>query len=188
MAEIFSLFKKIYLAFKSVFLFLLLKIRYRSRISLAIINSIKGQFKVELGSGANLQIGNFFMTSGPEYIKCLEESYLSIGNRVFLNHNCAITCVDRIEIGDNCAIANNVVIIDHDHKISDSGIVDGYTSAQIKIGRNVWIGANSTILKGVSIGDGSIIAAGAVVNKDIPPFELWGGIPAMRIRSLKQKK
>lgn len=166
--------KKVYLTFKSVMLFFLLKIRYGSRISLSLLNSIKGQLKVELFPGSKLQIGNFFMTSGLDYIKCLEKSSLFIGDRVFLNHNCSITCVDKIIIGDNCYIANNVVIIDHDHKISDSGVVDGSISAQIKIGKNVWIGANSTVLKGVKIGDGSIIAAGAVVNRNIPPFELWG--------------
>jgi len=51
-------------------------------------------------------------------------------------------------------------------------------------GNNVWIGANTVILRGVSIGDGAVIAAGAVVNHDVPSYEIWGGVPARKIRNL----
>jgi acetyltransferase-like isoleucine patch superfamily enzyme len=58
----------------------------------------------------------------------------------------------------------------------------GYETAPIRIGDDVWIGRGAVILKGVSIGDGAIVAANAVVTKDIPPFEIWAGIPARFLR------
>ena len=126
------------------------------------------------------------MTQGPLYIKCIEDSNLEIGNNVFFNHNCSITCMKKITIGDQCNIANNVVIVDHDHRYDKNGVVNGYSCAPIQIGKNVWIGSNVVILKGVKIGDGAIIAAGAVVNKDIPSKEIWGGVPAVKIRRLEE--
>lgn len=81
---------------------------------------------------------------------------------------------------------NNVVIVDHDHRLGKNDVEDGLESTPVHIGKNVWIGANAVILRGVSIGDGAIIAAGAVVNHDIPAYEVWGGIPAKKIRELKK--
>jgi acetyltransferase-like isoleucine patch superfamily enzyme len=59
--------------------------------------------------------------------------------------------------------------------------LQGYTGAPIDIGCDVWIGCHVTILPGVTIGDGAIIAAGAVVNKNVPSFEIWGGVPARKL-------
>lgn len=74
-----------------------------------------------------------------------------------------------------------MVIVDHNHKIGSNGLKEGFTFKEITIGKNVWIGANSTVLQGVSIGDGAVIAAGAVVTKDVPSYEIWG-VPARFIK------
>lgn len=126
------------------------------------------------------------MSAAPCYIKCTEKARCRIGEKVFMNHNCSITCAEEITIGDACNIANNVVIVDHDHRLGKVGVENGLESTPVHIGRNVWIGANAVILRGVSIGDGAIIAAGAVVNHDIPAHEIWGGIPAKKIRNLSE--
>ena len=97
-----------------------------------------------------------------------------------MNHNCSITAVDQIVIGNDVNIANNVVIVDHDHIITSEGVLGELISSPVVIGNRVWIGADSVITRGVTIGDGAVIAAGAVVNKDIPAHELWGGIPAKK--------
>jgi acetyltransferase-like isoleucine patch superfamily enzyme len=84
-----------------------------------------------------------------------------------------------------------VSIRDHDHRFDDPNIpiVDqGYVTSPIRIGRDCWIGCNAVILKGVSIGDGAVIAAGAVVTKDVPPRCLAGGVPARIIRSLPARE
>ena len=98
----------------------------------------------------------------------------------YLNNNLNLSCFERIEIGNDVAIAENLCIRDSDnHHILDS---DHIKTKPIVIGNHVWIGMNVTILKGVTIGDGAIIAAGALVNKDIPPMCLAGGVPAKVIK------
>ena len=177
--------KRAFLAAKSIWIYVSLHIRYGTNVEMSAINSIKGKFTVELLPKSNLQVGTFLMSAGPCYIKCTEKAQCRIGKNVFMNHNCSITCAEEITIGDACNIANNVVIVDHDHRFGKYGVEDGLESTPVHIGKNVWIGANAVILRGVSIGDGSIIAAGAVVNHDIPAYEIWGGVPAKKIRDLR---
>lgn len=178
---------KVFLLIKSLFIYIINKIRYKDRISITLINSIKGKLKIELEDKAILKIGDFIMTAGPCYIKCIKNSKCIIGDRVFLNHNVSLTCLDEITIGDFCNIANNTIIVDHNHKYDATGVIEGFETSPIHIGNRVWIGANVTILKGVNIGEGAIISAGAVVNKNVPPFEIWGGVPARKIKSLKRE-
>lgn len=178
---------KVLMAIKSIFVFVFYKIRYNYRISISLINSIKGKLKIELKKKATLKIGEFFMPMGPCYTKCTENAKCEIGDRVFFNHNISLTCMEEITIGDFCNIANNAVIVDHNHKYDATGVIEGFETSPIHIGNRVWIGANATILKGVNIGEGAIISAGAVVNKNVPPFEIWGGVPARKIKSLKRE-
>ena len=99
----------------------------------------------------------------------------------YINNNFNLSCFDKIEIGNNVAISENVCIRDSDnHNILNSAHVK---TKPIKIGNYVWIGMNVIILKGVTIGDGAIIAAGAVVNRDVPAKSLVGGIPAKILKS-----
>lgn len=95
----------------------MLHIRYGTNIEMSAINSIKGKFTVELLPKSSLQVGTFLMSAGPCYIKCTEKARCRIGEKVFMNHNCSITCAEEITIGDACNIANNVVIVDHDHRL-----------------------------------------------------------------------
>lgn len=176
--------KCVYLGLKSIYFYVFLKLKYGNNITLSIINSIKGSFDIDLASNANLDIGSFMMTAGPCYLKVLDGANLNIGDRVFFNHNFSVTCAKEIKIGSNCTIANNVVIVDHDHKYGKHGIVEGLNSSAIKICNNVWLGANVIVLKGVTIGEGAVVAAGAVVRTDIPAYELWGGVPARKIKRL----
>jgi len=97
------------------------------------------------------------------------------------NMNTAIHCFERISIGDDVHIAERVMIRDSDnHDL----LYDGYKrSAPIIIGNHVWIGMSAIILKGVTIGDGAVIAAGAVVNRDVPAGGIVGGVPARVIKT-----
>ena len=122
------------------------------------------------------------MSRGPLYLKCTEGGHIEIGERTFFNNNCSITAAKNIKIGSHCMFANNLVIVDHDHKYSSSGITGELVSNEINIGNNVWCGANVTILKGVHIGDGAVIAAGAVVNRDVPAHTVVGGYPPQTMK------
>lgn len=91
---------------------------------------------------------------------------------------------EDIEIGDYCAITSGVRIITH-YVHSAKGKGHWYTRGKVKIGNNVHIGLNAMIIQPVTIGDDVIIGAGAVVTKDIPSGEIWGGIPAKFIKKVE---
>lgn len=114
----------------------------------------------------------------------LEDAHLQIGENCFFNHNCSITCVKDIKIGSGCNFANNVVIVDHDHAVLSNGVEKDLVSMPIIIGKYVWVGANVTILKGVTIGDGAVIAANSVVRNDVKPHTIIAGVPAKLVKEI----
>jgi acetyltransferase-like isoleucine patch superfamily enzyme len=91
-----------------------------------------------------------------------------------------------IDIGDDVIIGPNVSLITSGHPIEPSRRRDGVTAKPIVIGRNVWIAAGATIIGGVTVGENSVVAAGSVVTKDVPPDMLVGGNPAQIIRSIAE--
>lgn len=103
----------------------------------------------------------------------------------YIGSNCHI--YPKVKIGAYSMLANNVSIIGDDHCFSKPGIPMIFSGREVlkptEIGKDVWIGANSIIMTGVKIGDGVIIAAGAVVTKDCLPFGIYAGIPAKKIRN-----
>lgn len=103
---------------------------------------------------------------------------LSIGTGTAIGSYSRIIAFDQITIGKRCAIAQFVSVLDHNHAFGANGRMNGYDTAPIKIGDDVWIGDKVTIVSGVTIGDGARIAAGAVVTRNIPAGSLAGGIPA----------
>ena len=103
---------------------------------------------------------------------------ISIGAGTYLNRRTEITCKGNVAIGEDCAISWDVLITDTDyHQFGDSNPVN-----PVKIGNHVWIGAKAIILKGVTIGDGAVVAAGSVVTKDVPGGALMAGNPATVVR------
>ena len=169
---------KLAMGIKSIFIFCKYKIYYGNQLNMQLLNSIRGQLKLELSHKAKCYLGQFLMSRGPLYIKCIDDAELKIGNRCFFNNNCSITAAKSITIGDECMFANNLVVVDHDHIVENGSITGKLTSKPIIIGNNVWVGANVTILKGVTIGNKAIIAAGAVVTKDVPEHTMVSGVPA----------
>ena len=110
---------------------------------------------------------------------------ISMGYNVFINRNVYITARERITIGDNVLIGPGVVINSGMHKYNDKDKLirdQGHILKPIIIGDDVWIGANTVIMPGVSIGKGSIIGAGAIVKDSIPPYSVAVGVPAKVIK------
>ncbi|MBQ7705460.1 MAG: sugar O-acetyltransferase [Selenomonadaceae bacterium] len=109
---------------------------------------------------------------------------INFGKNVFLNSGCKFQDQGGITIGDNSLIGHNVVLatINHSLNPADNRKI---SYAPIKIGNNVWIGSNATILQGVTIGDWAVVAAGAVVTKNVEPYTIVGGIPAKFIRRVE---
>jgi len=115
-----------------------------------------------------------------------EEASLTLGPHVFVGRYTEIEVVQRVEIGDGVMIGPMTYITDHNHDIrygSDPIHERPTIPAPVSIGRDAWIGAGCIILPGVTIGEGAIVAAGAVVHGDVAPFALVGGVPARFIRN-----
>ena len=115
----------------------------------------------------------------PFYTDCGKN--IVFGKRVFVNSGCSFQDQGGIVIGDDALIGHNCVIATLNHN-EDPGQRGNIIPKPVKIGDKVWIGANVTILPGINIGDGAIIAAGAVVTKDVPPRAVVGGVPAKIIK------
>lgn len=108
---------------------------------------------------------------------------LRFGKRVFVNSGCKFQDQGGITIGDDVLIGHNVVIATLNHAMEPDHRGDLIPGA-VYVGNKVWIGSNATILPGVKIGDGAVVAAGAVVTKDVAPLTVVGGVPAKILKTL----
>lgn len=108
---------------------------------------------------------------------------IKIGKDVFVNSGCCFQDQGGVTLGDGCLVGHNVVFatLDHDKRPGRRGDM---TAAPIVVGKDVWIGAHATILKGVTIGEGAIVAAGAVVTRDVPPNTIAAGVPARVVKTI----
>lgn len=116
------------------------------------------------------------------------DARIVIGNRNQFSNNVSISALKEVTIGDDFLCGDGVVISDADfHEISPELRLAGGghgIAAPVHIGNNIWVGSQATILKGVTIGDGAVIAAGSIVTRDVPPRVLVGGIPAKIIKQI----
>lgn len=104
---------------------------------------------------------------------------LSLGSG-YINSGLKLRCANRVEIGDGVPLATDLTLLDSDHHSVNGEPVQ---SAPIIIEDHVWIGTRVTILKGVTIGEGSIVAAGSLVTRDVPPHSLAMGVPAKVVKT-----
>ena len=110
---------------------------------------------------------------------------LKLGKRVFIGKGTYLGVHCPITFGDNTIIGAYSYIISANHRFDSRKVPirdQGFTGAPVQIGEDVWMGAHVVILPGVTIGKGAIIAAGSVVNRDVPEYEIWGGVPARFIK------
>lgn len=121
----------------------------------------------------------------PFYTEC--GINIKLGKNVFINSGCCFQDHAGIEIGDGTLIGHQVVIATLNHAQDPLSRADMFPKP-VKIGKNVWIGAHATILPGVTIGDNAIIAAGAVVTKDVENNVVAGGVPAKKIKDIEVKR
>lgn len=136
--------------------------------------------KLILGTECEIQDGVDFRIWQPFN----DYSFIKLGDKVFIGHDCEFVCNEKIIIGNNCLIASKTTINNtgHEYKIDININLQPITSKAIILEDDVWIGTSCVILQGVTIGTGSVIAAGSVVNKSIPANEVWAGVPARFIK------
>jgi acetyltransferase-like isoleucine patch superfamily enzyme len=107
---------------------------------------------------------------------------ITIGKNVFINADCKFQDQGGIYIGDDVFIGHSVILATLDHNLDPNNRY--LKPAPIHIGNKVWIGSGAIVTRGVTIGEGSVVAAGAVVTKDVPKFTVVGGVPAKKIKSI----
>ena len=112
---------------------------------------------------------------------------ITVGKNVFINAGCQFQDHGGVTIGDGTLVGHNVVFATLNHDFNPQRR-SWMTPAPIVVGKNVWIGSHATILQGVTIGDGAIVAAGAVVTKDVPANTIVGGVPAKFIRKIEMNE
>lgn len=172
--------------------FFILQQRHRgNRISFSTY--IKGHHHIKLGRGVKIHadasvdasrspgviFGNGVTINRYAYIQG-GKGGVRLGNGVEINNFSIINGTGSVDIGDQTLIGPGVRIISYQHQTArDSPIYSQPVDAKpIKIGRDVWLGANAIILAGVTIGDGAVVAAGAVVRQDVPAYAIVAGVPA----------
>jgi acetyltransferase-like isoleucine patch superfamily enzyme len=134
---------------------------------------------LQIWPGAGVEIGERCVIDRGASIEC--RGRLVIGAQVIAGHHVTIGVNGSVRIGADSLIAELVSIRDHDHGFDRNDVPmrdQGSMTADVVIGRDVWIGAKATITSGVTIGDHAIVAAGAVVTRDVEPWSIVGGVPA----------
>lgn len=130
--------------------------------------------------GGRIEIGNCALFSGVRF-ECWSGASIRIGNGTYLNRGTEIVAGQSVSIGRDCKIARDVIVMDTDqHALPGLGL----TCSPVQIDDRVWIGARAIVLKGVHIGQDSVVAAGAVVTRDVPARSIVAGVPARVIRTV----
>jgi acetyltransferase-like isoleucine patch superfamily enzyme len=140
--------------------------------------------ELEIGRKGRLDLGRFVWIGDGTKIRC-HEGRVEIGAKTVMGQECTISAYRRVRIGEQCVIADRAMFIDFDH-----GVVEverpirqqGIYKRDVMVGSNVWIGYGACVLRGVSVGDNSIVGTNSVVTKDVPANAVVAGIPARIIR------
>ncbi len=164
--------------------YLLLKLRYRRRLQTDGVCFICPHVKLEIGRHATLRVGRWAWIGHASKIR-VHEGEVSIGAKTVIGQECTISAYRRVSIGRECIIADRVMLIDFDHGVTEVERpirAQGIYKRDVRVGHNVWIGYGACILRGVSVGDNSIIGTSSVVTKPVPENAVVAGVPARVIR------
>lgn len=137
------------------------KVRFGRQFRTSLVQSFGKGTDIRISKKGKIEIGKETISRNGFFLRS-EGGLLLIGDKCFFNTNCSITCMNEIIIGNACQIANNVVIVDHDHDYKRP--LGNFKTDAVKIGNKVWIGAGCVILKGSEIGDNAVIGAGSIVK------------------------
>ncbi len=140
--------------------------------------------ELQIAKRGKVRFGRFVWIGDGTKIRC-HEGVVEIGSKTVLGQECTISAYRLVRIGDQCVIADRAMFIDFDH-----GVVEverpirqqGIYMRDVEVGSNVWIGYGACVLRGVRLGDNSIVGTNAVVTKDVPANSVVGGVPAKLIR------
>jgi acetyltransferase-like isoleucine patch superfamily enzyme len=140
--------------------------------------------ELEVSPRGRLRFGRFVWIGDRTKIRC-HEGEVEIGAKTVIGQECTISAYQRVRIGEQCVIADRAMFIDFDHGVVEVERpirVQGIYKRDVEVGSNVWIGYGACILRGVRVGDNSVIGTNAVVTKDVPANAVVGGVPARVLR------
>jgi acetyltransferase-like isoleucine patch superfamily enzyme len=164
--------------------FVLLKLRYRGRLQTDGICFICPRVQLEIGPHATLRIGRWAWIGHGCKIRA-HEGEVSIGAKTVMGQECTISAFQHVSIGRECILADHVMLIDFDHGVTevDRPIrLQGIYKRDVRVGHNVWIGYGACVLRGVTIGDNSVVGTNSVVTRPVSENAVIAGAPARVIR------
>ena len=155
------------------------------RLEIGVWISYKQKTVLDIYPGGELRANGLVQINAGTKVVIGDNALLSIGNGSYINEHSRVQCKKRIEIGEDCAVAWGTNLLDTDeHHIFALGRIENSSfCAPLSIGNHVWVGCNSILLKGVTIGADCVVAAGSVVTKSFGPHTLIAGNPAKAIRT-----
>jgi acetyltransferase-like isoleucine patch superfamily enzyme len=140
--------------------------------------------KLEIGRGAVLRIGRWAWLGHDCKVR-VHEGEVSIGAKTVIGQECTISAYQHVSIGRECIIADRVMLIDFDHGVTEverPTRLQGIYKRDVRVGHNVWIGYGACVLRGVTLGDNSVIGTNTVLTRSFPANAVLAGAPARVIR------
>ena len=165
-----------------------LKLRWRGRLRGDGLFFVCPNVTFEIGREAVVELGRWSWIGDGCKIRA-HEGVVSIGDRTVLGQECTISAFQHVSIGSECILADRVMLIDFDHTTNDveRPIRDqGIYKRDVRVGSNVWVGYGACLLRGVTVGDNSIVGSLAVVTRDVEQNAVVGGSPARVLRVREQ--
>lgn len=163
-----------------------LPLRFDRRIRLGKQVVVKPHVEIRLTENARLAIGDYCTIDSYAYLLLTKpEPVVMLGKHVGIGRHTVIAAKRSIVIGDYTQLGPYCQIHDQSHGMSCDDLIMNQRSilGPVTIGRDCWLGGGVRVLMGVTIGDGAVVGAGSVVTKDIPPYEVWAGAPAQKLRN-----
>jgi acetyltransferase-like isoleucine patch superfamily enzyme len=161
-----------------------LRVRYRGRLRTEGVCFVCPRVKLEIGRHAVLRVGRWAWIGHGSKIR-VHEGEVSIGAKTVVGQECTISAYQHVSIGRECILADRVMLIDFDHGVVEVERpirLQGIYKRDVRVGHNVWIGYGACVLRGVQIGDNSVVGTNAVVTRSAPENAVLAGVPARVIR------
>jgi acetyltransferase-like isoleucine patch superfamily enzyme len=143
------------------------------------------RLELQIARRGEVRFGRFVWIGDRSKIRC-HEGVVEIGAKTVIGQECTISAYQRVRIGEQCVIADRAMFIDFDHGVVEVERpirLQGIYKRDVEVGSNVWIGYGACILRGVRVGDNSIVGTNSVVTKDVPANAVVAGVPARIVRT-----
>ena len=143
------------------------------------------RLELQTGRRGQIRFGRFVWIGDGTKIRC-HEGMVEIGDKTVFGQECTVSAYQRVRIGEQCVIADRAMFIDFDHGVAEVERpirVQGIYKRDTVVGSNVWIGYGACVLRGVWVGDNSVVGTNSVVTKDVPANSVVGGVPAKVLRT-----